>query len=55
MLSSIVGSVDISFWPQIALVIFFGIFVTAAIQIFRMDKGVSESVSRLPLDESPEN
>lgn len=51
MLSGIVGSVDISFWPQVALVLFFGIFVVAGVRVWRMAPQDSDAAARLPLDD----
>lgn len=51
MLSAIVGSVNISFWPQIALVLFFSIFMVMAVRLFRTENKVMEDAARLPLDD----
>lgn len=51
MLSGIVGSVEISFWPQLALVLFFSIFMVMAVRVFRTDSKVLEETARLPLDD----
>lgn len=51
MLSSIVSSMNLTFWPQVALVIFFAVFVAVVIRLWRTDPQELDKTSRLPLDE----
>lgn len=51
MLSPIVSSMNLTFWPQVALVIFFVLFVVLAIRLWRSDPKELDETSRLPLDE----
>lgn len=51
MLSGFISSLDISFWPQVALLVFLGVFMTAAVRIYRMSPNESDAAARLPLDD----
>jgi cbb3-type cytochrome oxidase subunit 3 len=51
-LSDIVGYVDLSTYPQAALVLFLGVFAAVAWRSFRRDvKEELEAIGRLPLED----
>ena len=49
-LSELMSNMDLSFWPQVALVIFLVIFIGVLIKTFaKSEKANQEEASRLPL------
>ncbi len=53
MFSNYLSSIkDIEIFPIISLILFFGIFVSLVIWIFRLDKNYISKMSNLPLEEN---
>ncbi|NJK89062.1 MAG: cbb3-type cytochrome c oxidase subunit 3 [Myxococcales bacterium] len=51
-LSEIMSNMDLSFYPQIALVIFLGVFIGVLVQVFSKKKTKEyEEAARLPLED----
>ncbi len=53
MLRDVLNSISgIGIYPTIALVIFFSLFVTALVYVFRMDKSHEQHMSEIPLNDN---
>ncbi len=50
-LSDIMSAMRLTFWPEVALVVFFVAFVAIVIYVFSRRKGYWERERRLPLDD----
>jgi hypothetical protein len=52
--SDIIGSLDISTYPQVALIIFIGVFIAAVGRVIakRSSEGLDQA-ARLPLEDAP--
>jgi len=51
MLSDTVRHVDLSVWPEAALVIFIGVFVLVTLRTFRANHGLDTQMAAAALDE----
>lgn len=53
-LSDIMSQLGLTFYPQVALIIFLGVFIAVAIRTFRKSrKSDLESMASMPLDDAP--
>lgn len=53
MIRELLGSVDLTIWPEAALVIFAGIFVTVCLRTFATGRAVSERAANIVLSDEP--
>lgn len=49
-LSDIMGHMDLTVWPEVALVIFLGVFAAVSIRVWRAT-ATHEYLSRIPIEE----
>lgn len=55
-LSDIMGNMDLTIWPQVALVIFIGLFIGIVIRTFsKSRRPAQEEASRIPLQDDSEH
>ncbi len=52
-LVDVLSSVDLSVYPEAAIVIFLGVFLLTTLRVLRRPRTEIERAARLPLDDSP--
>lgn len=53
-LSELVSSAGLAFFPQVAMIIFLGVFAAVVVRLYASRDRNLEACGRLPLDEAPE-
>ena len=51
-LTDLMSGMNLSLYPQIALVIFLAVFFAVAVRVWRMPKDNADELARLPIDDS---